>query len=460
MANSFIQMPPDSTGKLLDTTSLTVGGNTVQRERLNLADPTSPTAIMAVKDASTAAVAADPAGVVALSPNTSLPAGTNVLGHVIVDSFGAAVDVTDRAGRLVGIVYGSQGQQLKQTAVNFNLQVELATGGTLYDARQIRALTSADVVTAGQGGAPWSVSQSGSPWGIIGTIADGSTTETNILVVGGESNDATAQYQPIPLGAGGRSIIIEGFTGGTAVPVSGTITVSNPVTQFADNAASGATPTGTLSMGWDSANSKIRALKVDVSNQALLVNPCSGGVPAPTAAQPVFPRTAMDINLLSVHDVAVPAAAALADNIANPTTAYFGANLLGWDAVNSVWRRVQVVAGTGDVLQAITDGVNGTVAVKPASTAAVAADLALVVALSPNSNSTKVTDGTNTVAVYSDWLRNQLEVRDSRFEALFEAYESSVLGELQAIRYGIGKLIGEMLLPGLNAGGSVSVIAS
>src|SRR5258706_569388 len=36
-------------------------------------------------------------------------------------------------------------------------------------------------------------------------------------------------------------------------------------TQFADNAVSGATPTGTLSMAWDSANSKVRALKVDAS---------------------------------------------------------------------------------------------------------------------------------------------------------------------------------------------------
>jgi hypothetical protein len=76
--------------------------------------------------------------------------------HVIVDSGSISitgtptVDVTDRAARLLGVVYGSQAQQLKQTATNFNLQVELATGGTLYDARQIRALTSADVVTAAQ----------------------------------------------------------------------------------------------------------------------------------------------------------------------------------------------------------------------------------------------------------------------------------------------------------------------
>src|SRR6266436_3099507 len=41
--------------------------------------------------------------------------------------------------------------------------------------------------------------------------------------------------------------------------------------QFADNAVSGATPTGTLAMGWDSVNSKVRALKVD-ANQNLDVN--------------------------------------------------------------------------------------------------------------------------------------------------------------------------------------------
>src|SRR5579864_753952 len=47
---------------------------------------------------------------------------------------------------------------------------------------------------------------------IAGVTTDGTTAETNFLVVGGESNDATAQYQPIPLGAGGRSVIVEGVS--------------------------------------------------------------------------------------------------------------------------------------------------------------------------------------------------------------------------------------------------------
>jgi hypothetical protein len=47
------------------------------------------------------------------------------------------VDVSDRAARLVGRVYGSQGQQLTQTPTNFNLQVEAAVGGALIDPRSI-----------------------------------------------------------------------------------------------------------------------------------------------------------------------------------------------------------------------------------------------------------------------------------------------------------------------------------
>jgi hypothetical protein len=56
------------------------------------------------------------------------------------------VDISDRAARLLGKVYGSQGQPLTQTATNYNLRTELAVGGTLIDPRNIRALTSSDVV--------------------------------------------------------------------------------------------------------------------------------------------------------------------------------------------------------------------------------------------------------------------------------------------------------------------------
>lgn len=66
-------------------------------------------------------------------------------------------DVTDRPGRQVGIIYGSRGQLLQTASTGNPAAVELQTGATLYDARQIRLLTAADVVAAVQSGA-WAVS--------------------------------------------------------------------------------------------------------------------------------------------------------------------------------------------------------------------------------------------------------------------------------------------------------------
>ncbi len=236
--------------------------------------------------------------------------------HVIVDSGSiSAVDVTDRAARLLGVIYGSQAQQLKQTATNFNAAVELFAGGTAYDARSIRALTSADVVDVSDksarllghvtvdnasltvafasaqhvivdsgpavdvtdrsarllghitvDNATLAVTQSTSPWitqdGADGTAAAG--VPSKVMYVGtniagnlvGLTGFSLANSKPAAVAivdASGNQIA--SFGGGT---------------QFADNSASGATPTGTLSMGWDSANSLIRALKVD-SSQNLLV---------------------------------------------------------------------------------------------------------------------------------------------------------------------------------------------
>lgn len=58
-----------------------------------------------------------------------------------------------------------------------------------------------------------------------------------------------------------------------------------------------------------------------------------------------------------------PASAALSDALANPTTTLLGANLLGWDATNTVWRRVQVTSATGKLL------VDGSTVTQPISAA-------------------------------------------------------------------------------------------
>lgn len=68
------------------------------------------------------------------------------------------MDVIDRAARLVGIIYGDQGQ-LAQRAATRDAYVQLRTAGVEYDARQIRALTVADVVTVTpQAASVWDVS--------------------------------------------------------------------------------------------------------------------------------------------------------------------------------------------------------------------------------------------------------------------------------------------------------------
>lgn len=51
MADSYIQLPPNSTGLLLDTSQLTVGANTVQRERDVIADPTDAAGLAKVENA-------------------------------------------------------------------------------------------------------------------------------------------------------------------------------------------------------------------------------------------------------------------------------------------------------------------------------------------------------------------------------------------------------------------------
>jgi hypothetical protein len=42
MADQVIILPVDSSGKKVDTTELTVGANTVERQRINVADPVNP----------------------------------------------------------------------------------------------------------------------------------------------------------------------------------------------------------------------------------------------------------------------------------------------------------------------------------------------------------------------------------------------------------------------------------
>jgi len=292
-------------------------------------------------------------------------------------SIAAAIDVSDRAARLLGVVYGSQGQQLKQTATNFNSQVELAAGATLYDARQIRALTSADVVTAVQGTA----AALASAWPV--EITDG----TNVL------------------GTSAHPVRVDP-TGTTTQPVSlASTTVTNTVaenlTQWASTVLGVPTNFGTtpgaviagsvnasLFSGTTGLTNTGSALDVNIKTSSINIGVTQQTSPwvdnLTQVAGVVLGATAVvnygstpaavavpGVNAFITNTVAVSGTVSVT-NFANPLPV----------SQSGLWNVNQAigVAGFGK----ITDGVN-TAAVKAASTATIATDPSLVVAFSPNS---------------------------------------------------------------------------
>lgn len=89
MADAIVQVAPDSTGKMVDNSSLTVGANTVYRQRLNIADPTTAAGLAVV-------INTTPTGSeygLAVRLTGPLPAGTNTLGLIKITDGTNAVGV-------------------------------------------------------------------------------------------------------------------------------------------------------------------------------------------------------------------------------------------------------------------------------------------------------------------------------------------------------------------------------
>lgn len=162
-------------------------------------------------------------------------------------------DVSDRAGRLLGVVYGSQGAQLKQTATNFNAQVEVAVGGTLVDPRAIRALTVGDAITASQGGT-WNVGLSTGA-NTVGKVDQGTGGASAWKV------DGSAVIQPVS---------------GTVTANAGTGTFGVAGGKTNNNAVPGATNVGSLTAianaaapSWSEGN--LVGLSVDLSGSQRVI---------------------------------------------------------------------------------------------------------------------------------------------------------------------------------------------
>src|ERR1700676_3938152 len=99
MANGFVQVPPDSTGKKMQTFENTIGGNLVEAEAVAIVDPSgvsvlgtagTPSADVFSVQGVTSGTAMPVSGTVGVSGNVTViqPTGTNL--HVVIDS-GSAI---------------------------------------------------------------------------------------------------------------------------------------------------------------------------------------------------------------------------------------------------------------------------------------------------------------------------------------------------------------------------------
>lgn len=129
--------------------------------------------IVDIKGSGVAPAAADKTLVVGLHPNSTLPAGSNIIGKVGIDQ--TTNGTTNKVYADLSLING-----VAASATNF-LPSRLTNGTTYIDPTQIRALTSADVVSAAQSGT-WNINN------ISGTISLPTGAATSALQTTGNNN--------------------------------------------------------------------------------------------------------------------------------------------------------------------------------------------------------------------------------------------------------------------------------
>jgi hypothetical protein len=296
----------------------------------------------------------------------------------------ATTNVTQFGGTNVSTGTGTGGAGIPRVTVSNDSNVLATQSGTW---------------TVQQGGAPWSVSQSGT-WN-IGTL----TTITNAVSVTGAATPSDAFANPTTaitgwsLGGGWdatnsqwRRLQVDTGTGtlkvdpGT-VTVTGTVTTTPPsnattnVTQFGGvNVSTGTGASGTgiprVTISNDSslaANQSTNVAQFGGTNVVTGTGVAGSGVPRVTVSN--------DSNVLATQSGTwtvqqggspwtVVGNATPSDAVSNPTNAVPSEALNeGWDATNSQWRRLQVDTGTGTLkVDPGTVTVTGTVAATQSGT--------------------------------------------------------------------------------------------
>lgn len=299
----------------------------------------------------------------------------------------AGSDVTDRAGRLLGVTYGSQGQQLQQTATNFNLRTEAAVGGTLIDPRAIRALTTSDAITASQGGS-WTV-------GLTGTVPLPTGAATSALQL------TLNSLLPGALdGTGGLKTHEQGTVAVTGTFFQGTQPVSAAVLPLPTGAATAAKQPALGTAG--AASSDVLSVQGVASMTPLKTDSSATTQPISASALPLPSGASTAAKQAALGTAGSPSADVITVQGATSMTALKTDASATTQPISATALPLPTGAATdasltgGTQRTKLTDGTTNA-AVKAASTAAGATDPALVVAISPNNTIAATESGTWTV---------------------------------------------------------------
>lgn len=223
MADQTILVSPGASGLKFDLTELTVGANTVERERVNISDPTDAAGLAKV-------ISSAPAGteyaVVTRPILAALPAGTNVIGHVIADS-GSTTAVTGN----VTVVQGT-GTNLHTVVDSGTVTANIGTtNGLALDASVTGLEVAQASVTSGQKGIL--------ALGAVTTAAPSYTTAQTDPLSLDTSGNLRVSLKDSPSNTNNLNVNLAASA--ATVTVSGTVTTTPPVnastnvTQFGAN---------------------------------------------------------------------------------------------------------------------------------------------------------------------------------------------------------------------------------
>lgn len=404
--------------------------------------------------ASTAATAAQLALVVGLSPNSPLPAGTNALGSVTVTGTVAVTQstspwVTSRNWTLASgtdsvsavqsgtwtvqpgntanttpwlvtdssdgpVTPGAVATKSSLAGVQFNTALPTLTNtqqaalqsdssGRLLVGSIASALpTGANVIGAVTQSGAWTVAVSGtvavtqstSPWIVAGGGTAGAPGTAVITVQGITGGTPQPVVGTGTAGTPGTAVLtVQGIAGGTAQPIAGTGTdnSANSTTKLPVLAAVATTAAPTYT------NTNMVPLSTDLAGNLRITGSISATNPSVSATGAAPPASATYIG----GSVTTAAPSYTTGQMSALSLTLAGALRVDGSAVTQpVSGTVTANQGTANTVanawpHKITDGTN-VAAVKAASTAAVAADPSLVVALSPN---TALPTGANTIGI-------------------------------------------------------------